>query len=474
MKLSALLLLLLAFALRAGAQQSPDVASDTAKLQLGVLIPKVIATGNAEQSYALYLPSNYNPAKLWPIIFVFDPAAHGGVPLEIMKDAAEHNGFIVAGSNNSRNGSWKIDATAADAMVRDTHARFSIDDRRMYFAGLSGGARLAAQIAQICNCAAGVLLNSAGFSPKTLATFESAFAVFAIAGTEDFNYPEIFLMNERLEKLSVPHFFRVFDGPHEWAPAAAMEDALAWFRIQAMKTGHESRNDAFLQQQLLFAMQRSQKLEQAGDHYAAWKEYRQSISALDGLVDVAQLQNRSVALEKEKLVRDGAKHEKQDFEEQHRLDGEISSGLSGLHDMGGDRADTVHHLREQIHALRLHAEHEKQENRARIYKRALAGVFVQAMELGAERFEANNFSEARDYYELAYETDPDSMWVLNNLAIARASSGDRKGALEILRQAAAKTKDPTSFQKWLSTETAFAKLRDLPEFKSLLANKTPR
>ena len=135
------------------------------ELQTGVVISKVVCAGHAEQSYSLYLPSAYTSGRRWPIVFVFDPLARGDLPVRLMKDAAERYGFIVAGSNNSRNGSWKVQIEAAQAMSADAQGRLSVDTRRVYFAGLSGGARFAAALAQRCGCAAGVILNSAGFTP---------------------------------------------------------------------------------------------------------------------------------------------------------------------------------------------------------------------------------------------------------------------------------------------------------------------
>src|SRR5580704_15271430 len=154
------------------AQQTAAASSTSQDLQAGVVIPKVVCSAHAEQSYALYLPSYYTSGRRWPIVFVFDPLARGGVPVELMKDAAERYGYIVAGSNNSQNGPWKVEIEAAQAMLHDTHARLAIDDKRIYFAGLSGGARLAASLAQACKCAAGVLLNSAGFAPASPPTAE--------------------------------------------------------------------------------------------------------------------------------------------------------------------------------------------------------------------------------------------------------------------------------------------------------------
>ena len=73
-----------------------------------------------DQSYALYLPSHYTSDRRWPIFYTFDPDGHGNVPAELMKDAAERYGYIVVGSNNSRYGSWKVEAESGQAMWNDS------------------------------------------------------------------------------------------------------------------------------------------------------------------------------------------------------------------------------------------------------------------------------------------------------------------------------------------------------------------
>lgn len=77
-----------------------------ADLPTGAIIDDVRCSAGAQQGYALYLPSGYSPARAWPVIFAFDPRARGRTPVERYQAAAGKFGYIVAGSSNSRNGSW--------------------------------------------------------------------------------------------------------------------------------------------------------------------------------------------------------------------------------------------------------------------------------------------------------------------------------------------------------------------------------
>jgi poly(3-hydroxybutyrate) depolymerase len=451
------------------AQQSAPTSISEQDLQPGVVLSKVICTTQSGQSYALYLPSHYTREKRWPIVYAFDPAARGSMPVELMKDAAERYGYIVAGSNNSRNGAWKPEADAAQAMFQDTHARLAIDNNRVYFAGFSGGARLASSLAQRCNCAAGVLLNGAGFSPSSPPAAGATFSVFAAVGTFDFNYSEVVDLDAKLGSLRYSHALQRFDGPHQWAPANVMDEALAWFRLISMKEGHEVRDMDFVKAQASEVEKRAKSLELAGDPYGAYKEYRQAAETFDGLGEALAFRERAVAMEKEKAVRDGAKREQQDFEEQSRLGANISAGLAALRQDAPHRADTRSDIERQIFELRSRSEHEKNPQKLRVAKRALAGIFVEAMETGQERLDAKDISHARTYFEMAANADPDSVWALGQVAVARVCDGDRRGALEALRRAKEKSKDPLGFSEWLNEEPAFAKLRDTAEFRALLA-----
>ena len=491
---------LLALATSVMSSQNPAATSPQSAIPPGVIVPRQTCTAAPDQSYALYLPSHYAPDKHWPIVYAFDPDGRGNAPVELMKDAAERYGYIVVGSNNSKNGSWKLEGEAAKAMFDDTHARFTVDDRLIYFAGFSGGARVASVLAQRCKCAAGVLLNGAGFGGNPPSR-DDTFAVFAAVGTFDFNYPELADLDEKLEQAGLPHSLRHFDGAHLWAPADVMEQAFAWFRLIAMKQNREPRDNAFIALQKSETIARAKALEQAGDAYEAWREYRQAAATFDGLTDTASLQQAAAVLAQQKAVREGAKREKQEFEEQNQLTRQIYSGLTalrsgatssgaapqaqaepqtigpqqrqGLPDVSGNtasRSEIFHHTEEQIVDLRKRSASEKHPDKVRVDRRALMGVFIAAGEFGDESLAAKDYALAKKYFQLATDANPDSSGALIELATALAYENDRRGALEALRQAKEKAKDPAAFIAWLNQEPAFTKLRDDPQYRALLAN----
>jgi hypothetical protein len=179
------------------------------------------------QSYWMFAPANYTADRAWPILYCLDPGARGRMPVELFAAAAEKAGFLVAGSNNSRNGPMAPVHEAIGLMVGDTHERYSIDDSRLYAAGFSGGARVALDWARSGHIA-GVIACSAGFGPPGPPK-QVPFRIFATTGWDDFNHDELYRLSRELARRNVPHRFVEFEGGHEWMPAALAGEAFGFF-----------------------------------------------------------------------------------------------------------------------------------------------------------------------------------------------------------------------------------------------------
>lgn len=450
------------------AQTNPGDSATARGLETGKILPHVSCLRRPELSYAVYLPPNYSPMHAWPLVVDSDPGARGEVPLELQKDAAERYGYVLVGSNDSRNGPWKPIFDATNAMLIDVQERVAIDPHRVYFAGFSGGARASSQIAAQCKCAAGVLLSGAGFPAGLAPNVVAPFPVFSAVGTFDFNYSEVIPLQDELTKSGYRRWLRVFSGTHDWAPEQVMDEALAWFRIQEMKSRREPRDPVFINEQFSKAQTRAESLERSGDLLMAWREYGQIAAAYDSLVDVGAVRAKADALGGSKAVRDAAKREREQFEEQAKLVGDIASRLNAPPRQSDTDTQANQELQDLIRSLRGNSEHEKHPEKAVVYKRALGGVFIDAMELGNSLLEQKKFPDAVRAYHFATEASPDSNWAWQQLAIAEALSGARKETVSALRRVHDLAADKASYQNWLQNEHAFDSLRSNPDFEALV------
>jgi pimeloyl-ACP methyl ester carboxylesterase len=217
------------------------VTASAQDLPRGQIVDAVQCLDDPSQRYALYLPSNFTPERRWPVIFAFDAGGRGLRPVERYQAAAEQYGYIVVGSNNSRNGPVAVSSTAASAMRADVEKRFPIDPRRIYTAGMSGGARVAMRMGLRWEAVAGVFASSGGFPDRFYETVP--FPVFFSAGTDDFNYLEMRNLDRRIKS---PHRLQIFDGGHTWLPVAMALDAVEWMELQAMAKGLRPRDQTLV------------------------------------------------------------------------------------------------------------------------------------------------------------------------------------------------------------------------------------
>ncbi|MFH1369490.1 MAG: discoidin domain-containing protein [Elusimicrobiota bacterium] len=196
----------------------------------GVVNRKVKCKDAPDQSYALYLPSCYDPAKKsWPVVYGFSPDAMGEDPVKLLKDSAEKHGFIIIGSNNAKNGPWEDVKRAIRAVVKDSKKRFNINETGCYTCGFSGGARMSFLMsAMYRSMIAGVIPCCAGFDDKDY-TPEPNMRIYGLSGKKDFNNGE---MQKALHSLGWPNNDKIqfvqFNGGHEWPSKKSLESAMDW------------------------------------------------------------------------------------------------------------------------------------------------------------------------------------------------------------------------------------------------------
>jgi dienelactone hydrolase len=196
---------------------------------VGKVIDTVICQKDAAQSYALYIPSNNTGA----IIYFFDAHAAGALPLNKYKSLADKYGYILVGSNNSKNGNdWSITENIWQTISDDTKSRLKIDTSRIYTCGFSGGAKVAGYIALKYPGIKSVIANGAGLPDGTPAG-DFPFTYTGIAGEGDLNLTDIVAFNNALDHTATKHHLILFDGKHEWAPVPAMDIAFAGLQSDA-------------------------------------------------------------------------------------------------------------------------------------------------------------------------------------------------------------------------------------------------
>lgn len=402
---------------------------------------KMICAGDPDQTYALYLPSNYSPEKRWPVLYAFDPGARGRIPAERFREAAEKYGWIIVASNNSRNGPMQPSINAWNAMVKDTHARFAIDDDRVYVAGMSGAARLAIYLASRCrDCAAGVIACSAGFPEGVTPSAAWHFVLFGTAGVDDFNFAEVKGTEEPLTKAGIAHRTEVFAGRHEWPPPSVMAEGLEWMELQAMKTGKRARDENLIESAWQRKLQQASALEDAKQIYDAYRIYLALADTCRGLRDVAPTQQKISQLRDSPNVKAAIRDEQQQIRKQREMENNIGALLAAheqtTEDATNEGLGPETSLRGMFADLRKRAGQTEDSGERRVARRVLEGTFIGLFEQGTNQLQTQKrYPAAVLTFTWATEVNPDRAGPFFYLAWAYAGKGDKKQALRALQTA---------------------------------------
>jgi predicted esterase len=449
---------------------APGVA---AELPRGTLIEKVTCADAPDQAYALYLPSNYTPDRRWPILYAFDARAQGRRVAELFQQAAETHGWILVSSwNTASDGPSEPNFTAIHALWADTHARFAIDDTRVYAAGYSGTVRFACILALTApGTIAGIIGAGAGFPFGSPPKKDNPFAFFGTVGDRDFNYYEMNDLDAAMRALALPHRIEHFSGLHDWPPADLAMKAVAWMELQAMKSGKREKSPALIEAE--WSRDREQARVQAAAHPAdALHTWSAMAADYAGLRDVTEAEREAAAL----AASPACRKELRERDERDRRDKDLLARAPAI--LG--RANPGN---EPVTAARIAAELKIPELKVRAAsadpEESLSAKRILNTYLGQTMFyQPQSFLEKKEYDRAVFmlsvgaEIRPEEPgpWVEIAAIHARKGKSGRKKALEALRTAADKgLADPAALER-----EAFNDLRQDEEFQRIVARVAGR
>ena len=453
------------------AHATAHAVTQTDSIPKGQIVERIQALNDSSQSYALYLPSSYTRNRKWPVLYAFDPGARGRAPVERFKEAAEKYGWIVLGSNNSRNGPWDLAANAWNAMQIDSHQRFAIDEERMYATGFSGGARAAIRIAVACKCLAGVMANGAGFPTDLAASPQMHFVFFGAAGVDDFNYPELKSLEEPLTKAGIAHRIQTFDGRHEWPPVSVATASLEWMELHAIKAGKRPRDDRFINAIWQQRLSDAKTLEEAKKYYEAYQLYLDTAESFKGLRDVAQIETKVNQLRDSTELKAAIREEQAQINKQRELEGRLTSWIARrvdrdpLHE-NDEGFDSNNLMPAILNDLRKQSKAPDDSTQRRVARRVLDSLFIGLFEQGIGLLQTEkNYSESIKRFKSATEINPERPGAFFYLAWAYAANRDKKKSLEFLNKAVEKGFSDAAM---IEANKAFDSIRSDPEYQRIM------
>jgi hypothetical protein len=419
------------------------------------------------QSYALYLPAQYDNNKSWPLIMIFDPGARGKTGVSAFVEAARKYGFIIACSNNSRNGPMGENFAAAAAMLQDLEERFKIDQKRIYAAGFSGGSRFAIALAAKEKIISGVIGCGAGlpidryFHPSA----NSDFLYYGLVGTRDMNYLEMLDLPGFLgNNTKVITYLRTFSGGHQWPDPDLITEAVEWIILQTMNRKIIPADPTFQ----IYIEKKTQNLINsllsAGNLTDAIMYMRFAARDFRGTPFATQMSNLLSDSEKSPEYQKITRKFKRMAATEHEKKEKYLDYLSKIINAGSIPDSASAWWENETRALIWLREKGNPEN-SQMASRVLNFISILCSEQGASYYRKKLYLQAAILFNICTLSDSENQYNYYNLARALAGSGKSKEAVEALSAA---MKHGFNSRKMVEADPVFGEIRDNARYKAAI------
>lgn len=245
-------------------------------------IKQVKCKKDTGQSYAFYSPISKGKSALLPVIICFDPHGIGHNPIDSLKISAEKYGYMLVGSNNSRNGANNI-SYIVNTLFDDVLTNCPVEKNRIYVCGFSGGARIAFSVSLAFPEIKGAICCGAGLADYNPEMLTRKLNYYGLVGNQDFNYLEVInsLKFNNPGKLNM--IVESFNGKHAWPPAKLLDKAVKWMQLEAMKSSTIKKDKNLIEATYSEVLKNADELMKRKRVIEALQEYQNGKTMLDGL-----------------------------------------------------------------------------------------------------------------------------------------------------------------------------------------------
>jgi predicted esterase len=438
------------------------------RVPMGEMVENISCFSDPTQTYTLYMPSTYSNDRRLPVLMVFDPRGRSLLAAELFREAAETYGWIIISSDNTRSdGSWEPNVVALQALWPEVHARLPADAKRIYAAGFSGGAAVAALLSRTTRKVAGIVACGGRVSEDQFEDIDVP--VFSTAGDTDFNFLEMHRLVEYLAEMNQPHRLVIFEGAHTWMPPAVAREAIEWFELLAMRGGARDRDPDLVESLFASDLAKARALAENGQLVDAERRLRDMEYVYAGLHDTSEAKRAADRIEagdehRLELKRAG---KARNFEQRCKERESIELSLLGSSDI----PPPTRQLAENLRIRELERSSGKPGAEGLAAQRCLNSLYsVLSFYLPLAELPDRRYAQVATSYELSLMIRDDNPVVWYNLGCVRSLVGQKSDAVKALDKA---LELGFSNYELLATDTDLDPLRERDDFKALMAEIPP-
>jgi len=226
---------------------STAIFSQELRLLRGAISENIIVNDTVNETYSLYLPTNFEVNKVWPVAFVMDLKGKGKAAMSMLVNAAEQEGYVLASSDNMSDSlSISENVLIANRMFNSVFSTIPTEKNRAYTVGFGSGAMFASILPTFIGKLDGVISIGAAIGNVEILNPKKPFQFVGLVNRSDYNFTEMNNSKDLLNKLKFPNELIVFDGERLLPESDLIVNAFRMLTLTSMAKGHIVKNDSLV------------------------------------------------------------------------------------------------------------------------------------------------------------------------------------------------------------------------------------
>lgn len=279
--------------------------SQTISLKKGIVLEDLIVSDSIPESYSLYLPTNFEVTKTWPIVFAVDLQGNHKQSLQMFKNAAESNGYILVAPNNiSDTLSISDNALITKRVMNKVISLLPINGKQIYAAGFSESGKFASVLPILINNIQGVLTVNCPLANTDVLDLKKMFHYIGVVDINNHNLNEMHANEKILNTLRFPNQLLVYNQGTTPTMFDFINTSFEMFSLDVMAKNSMAKDSIFINEtyetniNLIEDLVSRKQLIQAFDLAAELTDvYRP-------LLDVSQLRELQKDIRKDRVYRE--------------------------------------------------------------------------------------------------------------------------------------------------------------------------
>lgn len=217
-------------------------------LKKGIVMDSIEINDSIPETFALYLPKNFDLNKKWPVVFAFDiEEGQGKKVVQMFMNSAEKQGYIIAASNNVTDSiSLSENILIASRLMNNIISTLPVENDRIYTAGFSESGKFASVLPILIKNLKGVISIGGAITNTDVLNSKTPFHYIGIVSADDYNLIDMEMNEKVMNSLGYPNQLFVYEKNLKPTASEYIDKALEIFILKAMAKGEISRDSAYI------------------------------------------------------------------------------------------------------------------------------------------------------------------------------------------------------------------------------------